>query len=95
MTLTEPAANISIDYGHLLITDTNNLTSNDHPEVTETLIRSHAERNFKHLARGLFTMLKDQQGEDDSTLCLAYRLGGLRPPYCRDREAGSALQPHY
>ena len=65
MTLTEPAANISIDYGHLLITDTNNLTSNDHPEVTETLIRSHAERNFKHLARGLFTMLKDQQGEDD------------------------------
>lgn len=65
MTLTEPAANISIDYGHLLITDTNNLTSNEHPEVTETTIRSHAERNFKHLAKGLFAMLKEQQGEDD------------------------------
>lgn len=67
MTLTEPSANISIDYGHLLITDTNNLTSNDNPSLTETTIRSHAEHNFKHLVRGLFTMLKDQQGEDDIT----------------------------
>lgn len=57
--------NKNIDLGHLLITDSSNLTNAENPEVTETLIVKHGKENYIKIISSLFSLLSQQKGEDD------------------------------
>lgn len=59
--------NLTIDYGHFLIQDTSHLTTPSNPDLTETTIVNHAKKNYIQFTKGLFEMLKAQQGEDDES----------------------------
>ena len=58
--------NLTIDYGHFLIQDTSHLTTPSNPDLTETTIVNHAKNNYIQFTKGLFEMLKSQQGQDDA-----------------------------
>ena len=59
--------NLTIDYGHFLIQDTSHLTTPSNPDLTETTIVNHAKNNYIQFTKGLFEMLKSQQGQDDES----------------------------
>ncbi len=52
--------NISIDYGHLLLTDSSPLEN-----ITESKILNKLKLNYINFTNGLFQILKNQIGEDD------------------------------
>lgn len=54
-----PDVNVTIDPGHLLITSTTNF------EATESKMTNQAKSNYSHLIRHLFSLLKDQLGQDE------------------------------
>ncbi|MCQ2816313.1 MAG: ribosome biogenesis regulatory protein homolog [archaeon] len=51
--------NVSLDPGNLLVTSTNNF------EATESNMIDHAKKNYIHLVKHLFSLLKDQLGKDE------------------------------